>query len=899
MTGPVFLPWLRVGLAAHIDTVAVDGLAPHDTATATVGVLLHATGADGAERRADVPSPPVRLRGPGDVVGIAAAEVVRCEPSAGTFDAEPNYFAHIEFASPDLPWRYTPAAPDGRGRLQPWLVLVVVQDRPGVQLQDRGPLARPVLHIDSAGAELPDPSQCWAWAHVQSDVAVQPGDVAAALRDHPEAFRSRLMCPRRLASDTPWIACVVPVFEAGRRAALGEAVGVDMGPAWAPGDSDVRLPVYYSWRFSTGPSGDFESLVRKLKPRELPATVGRRDLDVSEPGAPLPPSPGLRLTYAGALLVPGGTDLPWPQRHHERTVAAFGELFDAQRGRSHPAREDAQYWALRDDPVVGAPAYASAQAHRRRLPAASGWFTTLNTEPPHRVVAALGAAVVRHDQEAMMAAAWEHAVEHRAANRVLGRARLGWEVSRVALSKVEVLSDAELVQLMGPALARLRAPAGGTLRAVMAGSAMPQGLVSGAMRRRCRTVAGLSPVVTVTATALADAVAFSAVWRRVHPPTGADLQATPGSSATGSATGGRADAGSPGIMSPARLTARLRAVGQATVVVSGPQADLAGQVRAVLDPAAAIAGMVETLIPGLPQTHPVPVRVWARPRFTNPMYTRLRAMSAEVLVPGASGIPPNTVGLLETNPGFVEAFLAGLNYELGREFRWREYPARLDDTWSRHFWDTGPGGPADITPISQWETGTGLGSHRPQGTPGADLVLLIKGALPRRYPDLRVYAVEATWNKNGKRREKAGGVVCLPVLSGRLGPEVHFYGFALSPQVARGSTDPDKRPGYFLVLEQRPGSAQFGLDQPKAHFRGVAPGSWADLSWAHLVTAEEPLPGFVSTAGPAWLADAGELPGNGGQDRWADDAAAMARITWQRPVRMLMHASAMLPEGTL
>lgn len=165
---------------------------------------------------------------------------------------------------------------------------------------------------------------------------------------------------------------------------------------------------------------------------------------------------------------------------------------------------------------------------------------------------------------------------------------------------------------------------------------------------------------------------------------------------------------------------------------------------------------------------------------------------------------------------------------------------------------------------------------------------------------MRVYAAEAEWSADGKKRlEKEGGIVELPVLAGRIGRDLHFYGFALSPEKARGSTDPAKHPGYFLVLEQKPESIRFGLDAPRKRFRGEAPPGWSDLSWAHLVTEEEPLPGFVDATGPEWMVSAGELAGNGGRDRWGDDAAAMARITLQRPVRMLTHASGMLPEGVL
>jgi hypothetical protein len=830
MTAPTFLPWLRSGLAGHLAETAVAGLAPHDSATASVAVRLAASSEDGDDRTEGVPSPPIRLRGPGAVLGVAAGEIVRCEPTPGTADVEPNYFAHIEFASADLPWRFTPAAPDRDGRLQPWLALVVVEDRPGVRLEQRGGQARPVLHVDDPGRELPDLTGSWAWAHVQADGSLD-GGVAAALRTSPELFRSRLVCPRRLRPDRSWLACLVPVFEAGRRAGLGEPTGTGLGLAWSTveGTGEVSLPVYHWWRFRTGPRGDFESLVRRLWPRELPGTVGRRDLDLAEPGEPLPAAPGLLVTYRGALVAPHGVDRPWPQRHREATEEVFRQLTRVPPRRERPAGD---YRALRDDPVVGAPRYGAVQAHRRRLPA-GGWLAELNTDPVHRSVAGLGAAVVRRDQEELMAAAWQHAAEQRAVNVTLSRARLGWEAGRRLRSKVDALDEADLVQLAGASLARLRDPAGGTLLRAMHRCAVPAGVVSAAMRRRCRTVAGLAPVGEVTRPSLADPATFASTWRRTRPPANADLQADDDAPATSD--------------SAAR-----------------PVVDLARRVRTALDPAAAIAAMVGTVVTGLPadRAHPVPARWWSRPRFTNPMYARLRVLAAEALLPGAGDIPDDTIGLLVTNPEFAEAFLAGVNHEIGREFRWREYPARLDDTWSRHFWDTGPGGPADITAIAQWTERSALGSHRPPASPAADLVLVVKGALPRRYPDLRAYVVEAEWTPEGTRREKPDGDVRWPVLSGSLGSDLHFYGYQLTAAAARGSRNRSDHPGYFLVLEQVPESVRFGVDEPRRRPAGRA------------------------AAG----SDRAEAP------QWTD-AAELATGTLQRPVRMLTHASAMLPDG--
>ena len=103
-----------------------------------------------------------------------------------------------------------------------------------------------------------------------------------------------------LQPNTDYIACVVPTFELGRRAGLGEEIkdteltATDaLKPAWsftpAPPTS-VRLPVYYHWRFRTGEGDDFESLVRLLRAVPAPDGLGKRPMDISEPGFGLPPT---------------------------------------------------------------------------------------------------------------------------------------------------------------------------------------------------------------------------------------------------------------------------------------------------------------------------------------------------------------------------------------------------------------------------------------------------------------------------------------------------------------------------------------------------------------------------------------------------------------------------------
>src|SRR5215467_15160219 len=93
--------------------------------------------------------PPVNLRGPADVIGMDANQVVRTDPRPGTTDFEPNCFPSIEFDRPDYPWLFTPTKPGGDDRLSPWLCLVVVRTQDGVTLTSTPDAPLPILSIGS------------------------------------------------------------------------------------------------------------------------------------------------------------------------------------------------------------------------------------------------------------------------------------------------------------------------------------------------------------------------------------------------------------------------------------------------------------------------------------------------------------------------------------------------------------------------------------------------------------------------------------------------------------------------------------------------------------------------------------------------------------------------------
>ena len=928
-----FLSWMRRGLARAV------------TGTGTVEVSVAVNG--------EALSHTIRVRGPGDVAGLASRQVLRTDPPDGTVDFEPNYFAAVELASPDLPWMFTPAAP-AANKLTPWLVLVVVREAEGVTLVDG------VLSIVSpavASAELPDLAEAWAWAHVQSAVEIA-GDVGAVLAATPEALVARLLCPRRLDASTWYRACVVPGYAQGVRAGLGETVDpADLSPAWTSTTASVTLPVYHSWRFRTGPEGDFESLVRRLTARELPSDVGLHDLNVGSPGGGLPEQPGLTLSYQGALRAPSAEPRAWKEPHRSTFQRAMQAILAAPT----PFEPDGPYQPLRDDPVLAPPSYGLAPSGEGAVPAvgeppvgsrAAGpiggpigggplpgspgpeptspeWLGEVNLDPVHRATAGLGAEVVRRNQERFAATIWEQVGPLRDINRLLARSRLAAEIGLKLKARVGALDDGALLQVAAPSLSRMADTQHGTLATRAAASAIPSGVVSAAFRRALRPggtaarslgAAGkvIDPSGTLTARIAADPatmLAFTSLTR----PVGTSIEDGAGSART-TAEQIRVGKVAPAIKqmmlaaSAARATRGKRTrraarvdtdldLGGVVIVEHLPPLtnllalpELAQLIRVGLDPVATISARLRASITAPATawaTQAVPERMLATPVIDDPTYEMLVAITSEYMVPGLGTVPPETVALLEPNDAFLEAFVLGANHELARELMWREVPVDLLGTWIRRFWD-GPDAAGDVPTIDAWSD-RALGRHVTGTAKAVGIVVLIKGTLLRRYPDTRIYAVPAAWNSDRTERiEDTTRPRAEPLFSGHLGNDASFHAFSLSEADARGDTD---GLGFFLVFEECPSGPRFGLDVEKETHAGDEPRFWKNVSWGHLVESLDALSALTHVPAGGRLTGKTHRYDKGAfEETWGEDAAAMARITFQRPVRMLIHMNSMLPE---
>ena len=286
------------------------------------------------------------------------------------------------------------------------------------------------------------------------------------------------------------------------------------------------------------------------------------------------------------------------------------------------------------------------------------------------------------------------------------------------------------------------------------------------------------------------------------------------------------------------------------------------------------------------------------PEFPQPMYEALRDLSQDWLLPGLNKVPANTVSLLETNQRFVEAYMVGLNHEMMRECRWREFPIGPRWTCFRQFWDVaGYEALKDIKPIHSWSKTEALGASGHVSRGSDHLVLLIRGELLRRYPNALIYAAKAGLEAEqaGNRKRVLTGEERHPVFGGTLKPDVSFFGFDLSASVVRGDLDPEADQGWFFVLQEQPSEALFGLDTATINV-GSFPDSWTNLSWDHLAANEEDLAALVYVDLESDFPDFSEIPVPQGVESlaWGRTSSDMAYITLQPPVRVAIHGSDML-----
>jgi hypothetical protein len=753
-TNYYFYSWLRENLASAIDQQP-------EKLRATIEITLDITSETNEKIDQDPPSKQIELYGPGDVLGFDSRIVTRTDPGPNVGDFEPNYFPIIEFAEPDFPWRFTPDKEDANDNLQPWIALIVLEDgefkeegtNEGGEQSKRPDKQLPPVISEVSTSSLPNLSESWRWAHIQvtgeANKEFSDSELTNIIQDEPERIISRLMCTRRLKSGTKYHAFVVPTFRCGRSVGLGREPDEYEKPlscAWDKNGNKVDLPYYYKWEFRTGLRGDFEHLIRLLKPRPITGVGTRKikceDLDhisVSD------------LDLEGALCSPDTVFTQWGKDNNELEFRErLAELL-------YQPRAD-MAGSTSNTPKVVPPIYGRWHAARNEVFIKNdnineSWLDELNLDPRHRIAASFGAKVIKDQQESLMISAWDQLGDVEEANEKLRQAQIGIASSKSIYKRLP--QDEDLLRLAAPFFSKVQMENRYTVQEHIQRSMVPLAICDPAFRRIQRPQ---GPIRKRQKAALNSQRLFDRSSKgghkvvRTHPVYGNILE-----------------------------NQTLKDT-------------ISTRVYEELDPRKKIIDRNKSIL----EREDLGIII-AHPTFPQPMYKFLQDISQELLLPGIEKIPQNTIGLLKTNRRFIEAYMCGLNHAFAAELLWREYPTDQRGSYFRQFWDysdyMSKDGETrknleDIKPLDDWNSER-LGMNKPAGRPKENLVLIIHGDLLKKYPNAVIYAVEAKLNEDNERvpalpESDEEGEIQSPVLSGTLPPDITFLGFNITEDEARG-----------------------------------------------------------------------------------------------------------------
>ena len=195
------------------------------------------------------------------------------------------------------------------------------------------------------------------------------------------------------------------------------------------------------------------------------------------------------------------------------------------------------------------------------------------------------------------------------------------------------------------------------------------------------------------------------------------------------------------------------------------------------------------------------------PSFPAAMAEPLRELFPELVFPAADALPDDSVALLGGNSALIAAYMAGLNHEFGRELLWRDFPSSGRATWFRSFFDARSADPAiatgDIREIADWGTAGELAAKTTGAASEDSVILIVRGELLRRYPNVVVLAAEASGPPGARQPTER---VLTPAFTGRAGAEVRLFSFAIPETSVRGGAD---GAGWFFLFAEAPTEPRF------------------------------------------------------------------------------------------
>ena len=281
------LPYLRKGLAKEI-TGQPEGIRASFSVKADLVGTVAGSEENAEEVSVKTEEQRFALAGPVDVKSVEAVAISEVVPADKSEGYSMEFMPYIEFYEEDFPWRYTPLA--ASGTLKPWLLLLACKDDEFTLTKDNKGYRR--VTVDPKGEGFyPKVEEFYKLAHVQvtmPDWTSDDVDPAAYVNENPDDGISRLFCFRPLEAGTRYTMFLVPAFELGRRAGMGESLeGARLDQlAWNDQSSKLSFPVYYQWSFKTG-GESFLTLAQKqtfISDEEFKALPDGLKLDIQETG---------------------------------------------------------------------------------------------------------------------------------------------------------------------------------------------------------------------------------------------------------------------------------------------------------------------------------------------------------------------------------------------------------------------------------------------------------------------------------------------------------------------------------------------------------------------------------------------------------------------------------------
>lgn len=448
------LPNLRKGLSNEIKEgyLDKDGLRAGFDVTAklqghkvgTDALSLPDLGQDGILNRS------FYLAGPVDVQSIDPAAIYQTVPSDKSQGFSKDYMPFVEFFEEDFPWRYTPLP--SSEKLPPWLMLLACVEGEYTVLSDEHGRKRVEIHLDGMSDEdraafYPERDKFHRLAHVQ---ITTPGDENPIdyVKDHPDDGISRLFCCRRLQPFTTYTVFLVPAFELGRLAGLGEPLSGSVGLntfSWVGQPSNTVFPVYYQWSFTSG-SSSFIHYAQKqafLTDKEFSGLSSGLKADISETG--------LREYRKLEPLVNDAEPIDIPMAlvkkgFAEKDLSSEDPRMDEELKvllqKSPVFSDDVTDMSVDEDPWVVPPVYGArhvlAKPEDLDTEKDHPFLKDLNLKFRNRAAAGLGANVVKKNQEMFMNRAWGMVEE---VNRLNQRIREFYEAYKANDASDEKISS--------------------------------------------------------------------------------------------------------------------------------------------------------------------------------------------------------------------------------------------------------------------------------------------------------------------------------------------------------------------------------------------------------------------------------------------------------------------------